>query len=38
MALVLYLMHLYWTYYLMIVGVNTMIKKKMINVHEKSKD
>lgn len=33
MAFVLYLMHLYWTYYLMKVGVNTLINKKMVNVH-----
>jgi hypothetical protein len=32
-AFVLYLMHMYWTYYLMKVGVNTLIKKKMVNDH-----
>lgn len=36
MAFVLYLMHLYWTFYLMKVGFNAVIKKKMINVHEKT--
>lgn len=36
MAFVLYLMHLYWTFYLMKVGVNAVIKKKIINVHEKT--
>lgn len=35
MAFVLYVMHLYWTYYLLKVGVSTLIKKKMTNVHEK---
>lgn len=38
MAFVLYVMHLYWTYFLMKVGVNSLIKKKMVNDHEKVKD
>jgi len=38
MAFVLYVMHLYWTFFLMKVGVNSLIKKKMVNVHEKVKD
>lgn len=38
MAFVLYVMHLYWTFYLMKVGVNSLIKKKMVNVHEKQKE
>lgn len=38
MAFVLYVMHLYWTYYLMKVGIDSLIKKKMVNVHEKVKD
>jgi hypothetical protein len=38
MACVLYVMHLYWTFYLMKVGVNSLIRKKMINDHEKVKD
>lgn len=38
MAFVLYFLHLYWTFFLMKVGVNTLIKKKMINVHEKTQN
>lgn len=38
MAFVLYIMHLYWTFFLMKVGVHTLIKKKMINVHEKTQN
>lgn len=38
MACVLYVMHLYWTFYLMKVGVNSLIRKKMVNDHEKVKD
>lgn len=38
MACVLYVMHLYWTFFLMKVGVNSLVKKKMINVHEKQKN
>jgi ceramide synthetase len=38
MAFVLYVMHLYWTFFLMKVGVNSLTKKKMINLHEKDKD
>ena len=33
MACVLYVMHLYWTFYLMKVGVNSLVSKKIINVH-----
>jgi hypothetical protein len=33
MAFVLYLMHMYWTYFLMKVGINTLMKNKMVNVH-----
>jgi hypothetical protein len=29
---------LYWTFFLMKVGVNSLTKKKMINLHEKDKD
>lgn len=36
MAFVLYLMHLYWAFYLMKAGVNALIKKKIINEHEKA--